>query len=243
MFQKRLSPRALGFGVPCRRVYLLSPAHCSGKRAQLVFNDRATFGLAQRLRTKPGVQLGEVFSFLSGLYFRGKLLYAQQFAHPPQRCSGELVITTNCGLVPAEKVVMIDDLRAMGRGDIDLNDVNYRTPLIRDARALAAAIGPRGQAVLLGSIATGKYVDILLELLGERLMFPVEFVGRGDMSRGGLLLRCVQEGRELTYVRVLGAVRKGSRPPKLVRRKIRPTVNSESQAPAKRVRPEKRSRH
>ncbi len=51
--------------------------------------------------------------------------------------------------------------------------------------------------MLLGSVATGKYVDPLTEALGDRLRFPGDFVGRGDMSRGGLLLRCVREGREL----------------------------------------------
>jgi hypothetical protein len=69
--------------------------------------------------------------------------------------------------------------------------------------------------VLLGSIATGKYADILMEAMGERLVFPREFVGRGDMSRGGLLLRQVREGRELEYIPVAGAVRHGQRPPKL----------------------------
>lgn len=69
--------------------------------------------------------------------------------------------------------------------------------------------------VLLGSIATGKYADTLLAVLGERLVFPALFVGRGDMSRGGLLLRAVRDGRELDYVPVAGTVRRGRRPPRL----------------------------
>ena len=69
--------------------------------------------------------------------------------------------------------------------------------------------------VLLGSIATGKYVDPLLAVLGERLLFPADFVGRGDMSRGGLLLRCARAGTELAYVGVRDAVRRGPRPPRL----------------------------
>jgi len=222
-----------------RRVFLLSPAHCGGPRSQLLLNDHAGFDLALRLRRKPGALLGETFSFLSGLYFRGKLAYAQAFARPPRRLSGVLVITTNCGLVSPRKMVMLEDVRSMGRGDIDLEDINYRTPLTRDSHALAEAIGPRGQAVLLGSIATGKYVDILLEALGERLMFPKEFVGRGDMSRGGLMLRCVDEGRELTYIPVHGAVRKGGRPPKLARRIARPAAASDPVLPVKRSRSRK----
>jgi hypothetical protein len=55
----------------------------------------------------------------------------------------------------------------------------------------------------------------MLTVFGERLMFPAEFVGRGDMSRGGLMLRSVQSGEPLTYVPLLGATRHGPRPPKL----------------------------
>ena len=66
--------------------------------------------------------------------------------------------------------------------------------------------------ILLGSIATGKYVDCLLPIITQRLLFPSEFVGRGDMSRGALLLRCVAENTELNYVPLMGAVRRGQRP-------------------------------
>ena len=69
--------------------------------------------------------------------------------------------------------------------------------------------------MLLGSIASPKYVDILTAIFGERLQFPIAFVGRGDMSRGGLLLRHASDGVELDYVPVLGASLHGARPPKL----------------------------
>jgi hypothetical protein len=69
--------------------------------------------------------------------------------------------------------------------------------------------------VLLGSIASPKYVDVLLDVFGDRLHFPLDFVGRGDMSRGGLLLRQATAGVELEYGPVRGAVRRGTRPPKL----------------------------
>src|SRR5262249_32645808 len=71
--------------------------------------------------------------------------------------------------------------------------------------------------VLLGSIASDKYVELLLEILGQRLLFPVDFVGRGDMSRGGLMLRAARSGTELPYGPVQGAVRRGPRPPRLPR--------------------------
>jgi hypothetical protein len=86
---------------------------------------------------------------------------------------------------------------------------------VRDAKLLADAVGASDEVVLLGSIATAKYVEPLVEVLGERLLLPKDFVGRGDMSRGGLLLRCVRAGAELTYAPVRGAVRNGQRPPKL----------------------------
>ena len=195
------------------RVFLLSPAHCGGKRAGYLLNDSATFELALRVRTPQGATIADVFSFLSGLYFRGKVAYASAFESPPAGLSGSLVITTNRGLVPAQTFIGVEDLRDMGCVDIEADDPRYRRPIERDVRALAG--GDVEQVILLGSVATGKYVDVLLDALGERLCFPREFVGRGDMSRGGLMLRCAAEGRELTYVPVAGTVRRGKRPPRL----------------------------
>ena len=196
------------------RIFLLSPAHCGGKRAGLLFNDAARFDLARRIREPPGVALGEIFSFVSGLYFRGKIAYAGAFGRAPTGVSPSLVITTNRGLVPAQTSVTLADLRDMGCVDIASAEARYRRPLARDARALAKLPG-ECEFVLLGSVATRKYVDVLLEALGDRLLFPAEFVGRGDMSRGGLMLRCVEAKQELTYLPVDGTVRHGSRPPKL----------------------------
>ena len=202
------------------RVFLLSPAHCGGQRASLVLREQARFDLACRLRSREGASLGEVFSFMSGLYFRGKLAYALSFARPPSGLDGTLVITPCQGLRPPEIQVDAPLLRRYGRVDIDPADPRYRRPLVRDARALAAALGAaaRWQVVLLGSVASGKYIEPLAEVFGERLVFPAEFVGRGDMSRGGLLLRCVADGRELDYVPLVGARRHGPRPAKLTPR-------------------------
>jgi hypothetical protein len=199
------------------RVFLLSPAHCGGERAGLLFRKEADFDLARRVRRPPGVPLGEVFSFLSGLYFRGKLAYAEAFASPPAGLAGVYVITPNEGLRRADEHVDLARLRAFARVDIDADDARYHRPLRRDARLLAAALGPSAEAILLGSVATGKYVDPLAEMLGDRLRFPSDFVGRGDMSRGGLLLRCVRAGQELVYVPVAGAARRGNRPVRLER--------------------------
>jgi hypothetical protein len=198
------------------RVFLLSPAHCGGQRAQLLLNDRARFDLACRVRAAGGAPIGEVFAFLSGLYFRGKLAYARAFARPIGDHAGIYVITPTEGLRLADEPVDLERLRGFARVDIASHDPRYREPLDRDVRRLAAHLGADGEVILLGSIATGKYIDPLLAALGERLRFPVDFIGRGDMSRGGLLLRCVRAGTELDYVAVRDAVRRGPRPPRLL---------------------------
>ncbi len=200
------------------RIFLLSPAHCGGIRARLLLGGQADFPLARRLRTPEGVPIGEVFSFLSGLYFRGKLAYARAFARPPDGMHGILVITPNRGLLPVETPLTLQALRGFARAELERDLPSYRRPLMRDARFLAAQAGGACEIVLLGSVATAKYVEILLETFGKQLCFPLEFVGRGDMSRGGLMLRCVDEGRELTHIPVLGATRHGPRPPRLLPR-------------------------
>ena len=183
-------------------------------------SDAAQFAVAQQLRTAEGATLGDVFSFVSGLYFRGKLAYARRFSSPPDPsdsviAGGVLVITPNAGLRAADVFVTLDSLRRFAGEPIDLENVRYRRPLERSARALLEAVGPDCDVVLLGSIASGKYVEVLLPIFGERLLFPASFVGRGDMSRGGLMLRCVDSGLELDYVPIAGAVRQGKRPPRL----------------------------
>jgi hypothetical protein len=197
------------------RAFLLSPARLDGERARMLFHPATPFAVASALRSRDGAEIGMVMSFLSGLYFRGKLAYANAFA-PPERI---LVITTNRGLVPASTRIKIDDLARFAETDIHHRSEGFTGPLERDAKALAKKLGTKGEAVLLGSIATAKYVDPLLATFGERLLFPKEFVGRGDMSRGGLLLRCVDARTELTYVPVRGAQRHGERPPKLAPRR------------------------
>jgi hypothetical protein len=207
------------------RIFLLSPASSSGERARLVFRPEAQFALAQALRTPEGAPLGEVFTFLSGLYFRGKLGYARAFARPPAGVPGVVVITPSEGLVSPESAVNLERLRRWAAVPIDASEGRYRRPLVRDARLIDAAAGPTCEVVLLGSIASGKYVDVLLDVFGERLLFPSAFVGRGDMSRGGLMLRCTDERRELDYAPVATSVRHGERPPRLQpRRRSRPAA-------------------
>jgi hypothetical protein len=201
---------------PDGRIFLLSPAHCGGERARLLTSPDAAFALARRLRSPAGAPLGDVFSFLSGLYFRGKLAYASAFARPPAGAGdGVLVITADAGLRPASTPVTMKTLQAAARVDIRIDNPRYRRPLLRTAAMVAERIGSGCDVVLLGSVASDKYVEILTAVFGDRLSFPEDFVGRGDMSRGGLLLRCVSEGRELAYRPLAGARRHGERPPKL----------------------------
>src|SRR3954468_9270267 len=202
------------------RIFLLSPANCGGTRAKQAMSPKATFSLAVALRSSAGAPLGDVFSFVSGLSSRGKLTYPRRFARPlepdnPIVGHGIHVITANAGLRTPDTLVTHDAVRAFGRGDIDADNARYRRPLEASARALRTEIGPDCDVVLLGSIASPKYVTILADIFGDRLRFPIAFVGRGDMSRGGLLLRHAREGVELDYVPVLGASLHGTRPPKL----------------------------
>jgi hypothetical protein len=182
----------------------------------MLLRDAAQFELAVRLR-EGTASLGEVFAFVSGLYFRGKLAYSHAFAAPPDGMPGSLVITAGGGLVPPDTRISLEQLRAIASVPIDAADARYREPLERDARVLESAIPKGCPVVLLGSIATMKYLSPLLAIFSERLLFPSDFVGRSDMSRGGLMLRAARSGNELAYASVAGATLHGPRPPRLER--------------------------
>jgi hypothetical protein len=204
---------------PRPRVFLLSPANVNGTRGSQALSAKATFDVARQLQSRGGVAIGDLFSFISQLYFRGKLTYARRFAVPPDPDNpivgdGVHVITATAGLRSPDTRVTASALRKFAGQDIDSENSEYRVPLTKSARLLAREIG-ECDVVLLGSVASSKYVDVLVDVFGDRLLFPVDFVGRGDMSRGGLLLRHAALGVELSYGPVAGAVRRGRRPPKL----------------------------
>jgi hypothetical protein len=156
------------------RIFLLSPAYAGGQRARMIMSERATFALAQRLRHE-GATLAEVFTFLSGLYFRGKIAYARVFGCAADGSCTSFVITPTRGLIDAETRITLDDLREFAEIDIKSADPRYRKPLERDARRLARSLPRDAEIVLLGSIASGKYVDALLHHFGERLRFVVAY--------------------------------------------------------------------
>jgi len=200
------------------QVFLLSPAYCGGRRASMLLRPGSEMALAQQLRAD-ALTLGAAFSFMSGLYFRGKLSYATAFGRLDGASAGAtLIITPTRGLQPPELPVTTTLLHEFASVDISEDDERYRVALERDAVGLAARLPPHTRVVLLGSVATGKYVDVLAPLLAPRLLYPSSFVGRGDMSRGALLLRSVSSGVELEYAALeAGARPRGPRPPKLPR--------------------------
>lgn len=197
-----------------RQVFLLSPADASGKRARLLQSSQSESALARKLGEEEGAELGEVFSFVSSLYFRGKLAYARAFGRAPAKLHASYVITPGDGLRPPETLIRLGDLRRYARVPVDPENSGYREPFMRDLSELARRASDC-EFVLLGSIASPKYTDLLTSVLDTRILFPEDFIGRGDMSRGGLMLRCARAGEELRYIQLLGANRRGKRPPKL----------------------------
>jgi hypothetical protein len=199
------------------RIFLLSPAYCGGQRSQWLLRPEPRFGLAHRLHSDEGLSLGELFSFLSGLYFRGKLTYSRAFERPPAGVPGTIVITPSRGLLPPEVPMHLEDLRDFSAIEIGPSEARFQNPFVKSVEDLAAHIPSECEVVLLGSIATTKYLDVLASNFHDWLRFPSAFAGRGDMSRGGLLLRCVTEQCELEYVSLANGMRHGPRPPKLSR--------------------------
>ena len=197
------------------RIFLLSPAKAGGPRYSVLTREQADFDLARRLRGGAAT-IGEVYSFISGLYFRGKMMYAETFrAAAPDGLPASLVIVPGAGLVPPETIIDIGQLRAIAEIPVAEDNPEFRDPLTTSAKLLDEHAGRHCAYVLLGSVASAKYTSPLLEIFGERLLFPADFVGRGDMSRGGLMLRQARAGVELPYIPVLGAPLRGARPPRL----------------------------
>jgi hypothetical protein len=180
----------------------------------MLLREQAEFELAARLR-EGKASIGEAYAFISGLYFRGKLAYVAAFASPPPGQPAALVIVPGLGLLPPETPINHERLKCTGATELSERNQAFREPLLRDAQLLNQRAGPDCQYVLLGSVATEKYTEPLLTVFEDRLHFPSEFIGRGDMSRGGLMLRRGLSGEEFTYERLMGATRRGQRPPKL----------------------------
>lgn len=178
------------------KIFLISPANLSGLRAKQLASPRAKFQTALRYQSPEGVPIADAFTFMSALYFRGKIAYARHFADPPD---GVLIITSGYGLVPPDWALNEERMKRMKKIDVDVASRSYTKPLKDHAKQLASMLQPDAQVVLLGSVATGKYVDVLEPILGPWLRFPKLFAGLGDMARGGLMLRAVRADKELEY--------------------------------------------
>ncbi len=183
------------------KIFLLSPAHVGGKRASQLTSANASFEAALLYRSRDGVPIAAAFAFMSALYFRGKIAYAAHFARPSTRFGGRgiYVIAPGFGLVSPDWCITEERMSVLRRTSVDLRETTYTKPLEREAEAVASRLDTNAQVILLGSVASGKYVDVLLPIFGNRLRFPGAFAGLGDMSRGGLMLRAVRENRELEY--------------------------------------------
>jgi hypothetical protein len=208
------SPQVFDAGNTVENIFLLSPANASGRRARLLLNGAGNLDLARRLQTA-GAMLGDLFSFMSSLYFRGKLTYARTFSRGESEFSEVFIITPSRGLLSPATLITRADLLEMATCTVDAENPLYRIPLQKSARALQEKFGAHSNVVLLGSIASPKYVEPLGQIFAERLLFPAEFVGRGDMSRGGLLLRHAEQRSELRYIPVCSATLRGPRAKKL----------------------------
>jgi hypothetical protein len=206
--------------LPASTVFLLSPAQCGGRRASYLLRTGSTLPLAVRLG-EGSLSLGEAFAFMSGLYFRGKLAYARRFGWREDEAPSVFVITPSRGLQIPEMPLTSSVIREFASLDLAGDEPRYRDPLLADAERLVESLPARTRVVLLGSIATAKYVDILRHVFADRLHFPSAFVGRGDMSRGALMLTSAETGVELEYTVVSDATpRHGSRPPRMVKRQL-----------------------
>jgi len=180
------------------RIFLLSPANASGIKGQRLLGSTTQSDLGRRLRDG-GVPLGEVYRFISSLYFRGKIEYAQRFQNPPRGVAGVQIIT-GVGLMLPETIVTLNELQRISGTSIDAKNESYRRALDCDLLRLRKQVGSDIDVVLLGSIATSKYIAPVQAVFGKRLLFPRDFLGLGDMSRGSILLRCCGQGAELEYV-------------------------------------------
>ena len=188
---------------PTPRIFLLSPASTDGLRAQQLTSPRAGFGAAERYRSPEGVTIEEAFTFMSSLYFRGKIGYARHFAAPPPELALGSRTTASWSSLPASGWcrracrITPEEMKKLRRTPVDLKSRAYCAPMkkhveqLRDLApdGLGGAPGQRRDRQVRGPAAAGPR---------DRLLFPRDFAGAGDMKRGGMMLRAVREDRELS---------------------------------------------
>ena len=114
-------------------IFLISPANLSGKRGKMVMNPQANFELARTLRGTSGAPLGAVFSFVSGLYFRGKMSYARAFGHAAANEASSFVMTAGGGLCRLDEPVTLSRLHGWRGVEVDERNPHFTAPLQRPA--------------------------------------------------------------------------------------------------------------
>src|SRR5690349_23922020 len=123
------------------RVFLLSPARLGGPRSLLLMREEAAFDLAVRLRSGTAT-IGEIYAFISGLYFRGKVAYTEAFGSAPQGVPAAMVIVPGRGLLPLDTPLSHTELRAISEVAIDVESAAYSAPFLRDLALLDQQAGP-----------------------------------------------------------------------------------------------------
>jgi len=182
-------------------ILLLSPANVSGTRARQMISPRAMSAAGLAYRSPGGVTIANAFTFMSALYFRGKHAYARAFAtEDPRIGTTAFVIAPGFGLVPLDWRLDQERMKKLARTKIDVRSRSYTMSLQKSCRELEARLAPDDTVVLLGSVASGKYVDVLEPVFGGRLRFPRIFAGMGDMKRGSVMLKAAASGVALEYV-------------------------------------------
>lgn len=185
-------------------IFILSPANTGGRRADSLLRGRSNHPVTRALDDPAGARIDDVFTYMSQLYFRGKRTYAETFADPPQGEPGVLVILPGHGLKDVNTRITQADLRAIASVSVNWREPRYALPLKRDVERLHANLVGGDRVVFLGSVATDKYLAILVAGFAERLLIPVQFPGLGSMSRGSLLLTSVESRTELNYTSLKG---------------------------------------
>src|SRR3954471_7948339 len=109
-------------------VFLISPANLSGRRGAMLFNPAAQFQLARELRSPEGAAIGDLFSFVSGLYFRGKLAYARAVGHPKLGHDAAYVISAGGGLCAPEERISLERLRGWAKVSIHRGNPHFSAP-------------------------------------------------------------------------------------------------------------------
>jgi hypothetical protein len=137
----------------------------------MLLREQADFDLAVKLRQGTAT-IGEIYTFMSGLYFRGKMAYAEAFRAAPPGIPPGVVIVPGVGLVPPETAVDVGQLRTVADVPVDEGNHVYRSALLRAARLLDEYAGSACSYVLLGSIASGKYTGRSLRFLASASCFP-----------------------------------------------------------------------